>query len=212
MPALTPHLDETGQPCTRHAAISDDVLLAYAAVGSRVSGFHHDAASKMQSLMMAIDEISELGNDEARSAAATAATALRDLHQILTVNRALAKPPQRKPTPLRDLVTRAAERFGVKARGELPATNLQIALASAAHALSIALDIAAGPLQQARTVDLTATAQADRLVLDITATGPFSSTPNPNELLALASFLLGREDATLACKPNGFVVELPIAQ
>ena len=212
MTATTPHLDESGQPCSRHAAINDDVLLAYAAVGSRVSGFHHDAASKMQSLMMAIDEITELGNDEARSAAATASTALRDLHQILTVNRALAKPPQRKPTPLRDLVTRAAERFGVKARGELPATNVQVALASAAHALSLVFDIAAGPLQQARTVDLTTREQDGRVWLDITTSGPFSTTPNPNELLALATFLLRREEGELNCKPNGFVVALPVAQ
>ncbi|HUS29897.1 MAG TPA: hypothetical protein VMZ53_15435 [Kofleriaceae bacterium] len=206
-----PHLDETGKPCTRHAALSQDALLAYAAVGSRVSGFHHDAASKMQSLMMAIDEITELGNDDVRAAAATASTALRDLHQILTVNRALAKTPQRKSTPVRDLITRAAERHGVKVRGELPATTVHVALASVAHALSIALDIAAGPLQAARTVDVTCT-PGTHLAVAMTATGELGAPPNANELLALASFLLRREDATLTCKPNGFVVELPLAQ
>jgi hypothetical protein len=207
---LEPHLDETGKPCARHAAVSQDVLLAYAAIGSRVSGFHHDAASKLQSLMMAIDEITELANDDVRSAAATASTALRDLHQLLTVNRALAKAPQRKPTAVRELVARAAERNGVKTRGELPAANVQIALASVAHALSIAFDIAAGPPQGVRTVEVTCT-QAERLVLELSASAALYTPPNANELVALASFLLRREDATLACKPTGFVVDLPLA-
>ena len=207
-----PHVDETGQPCTRHAALSQDVLLSYAAVGSRVSGFHHDAASKMQSLMMAIDEITEGASDEIRQAAAMASTALRDLHQILTVNRALAKTPQRKAISLQDVVGRAAERHGVKVRGDLSAPSVNVAIASVTHALSIPLDLAAGPLQSIRTVDVACSQHGARVVLDITAPGGFATTPNPNELLALASFLLRREDATLACKPNGFVVELPVAQ
>jgi hypothetical protein len=207
-----PHLDETGQPCTRHAAISQDVLLAYAAVGSRVSGFHHDAASKMQGLMMALDEISEGANEEVRAAAATASTALRDLHQILTVNRALAKAPQRKAVSVPDIVHRAAERHGVKVRGDLPATSVNVATASIVHALSIPLDIAAGNLQSIRTVDIACTRQGGPVVLDITAPSGFSTTANANELLAVASFLFHREEATLACKANGFVVALPIAQ
>jgi hypothetical protein len=206
-----PHLDETGQPCTRHATISDDVLLAYAAVGSRISGFHHDAASKMQSLMMALDEISELATDDIRGPATTASSALRDLHQILTVNRALAKAPQCKPVPLRDLVARAAERHGVKVHGDIPAIDVQISLACLAHALSIPFDIAAGPSQDSRTIDLACT-QGEHLVLDITARGALANTPNANELIALAVFLFQREDSSLACKPNGFVVELPLAK
>lgn len=212
MIASEPHVDETGQPCTRHAALSQDVLLSFAAVGSRVSGFHHDAASKMQSLMMALDEITEGAGEDIRQAAAMASTALRDLHQILTVNRALAKTPQRKAISLHDVVHRAAERHGVKVRGDLGASSVSVALASIAHALSIPLDLAAGPLQSLRTVDVGCSQQGARVVLDITAPGGFSATPNPNELLALASFLLRREDATLACKPNGFVVELAVAQ
>jgi hypothetical protein len=206
-----PHLDETGQPCTRHAAISQDVLLSYAAVGSRISGFHHDAASKMQGLMMALDEISEGANEEVRAAAATASAALRDLHQILTVNRALAKAPQRKAISVHDIVNRAAERHGVKVRGDLSATAVNVALASIAHALSIPLDLAAGGPQSTRTVDIACTQQGARVVLDITAPSGFSTTANANELLAVASFLFRREEATLACKANGFVVELPVA-
>lgn len=206
------HLDETGQPCTRHAAISQDVLLEFAAVGSRISGFHHDAASKLQGMMMAIDEISELAAADVAAAAATASAALRDLHQILTVNRALAKAPQCKATPLDDLVMRAAERHGVKARGELPATNVYVAPPSIIHALSIPLDIAAGPVSGARAVDVTCSSTGETLTLEITTGSAPAAIANANELLVLASFLLKREAGALACKPNGFVVELPLAQ
>ena len=206
-----PHLDETGQPCARHAAISEDVMLAFAAVGSRISGFHHDAASKLQGMMMAIDEISELATGDVATAAATASAALQDLHKILTVNRALAKAPQRKATPIKELVARAAERHGVKVRGELPAGSVQIALPSIAHAVSIPFDITAGPVSKARTIDVTCSVGA-KVTLDITAGGELAAIANANELLALAAFLLRREDGALACKPNGFVVELPLAQ
>jgi hypothetical protein len=205
------HLDETGAPCTRHGPIDNDVLLAYAAVGSRVSGFHHDAASKMQSLMMALDEIAELANDDVRGPAATASSALRDLHQILTVNRALAKAPQRKPTPVRELLARAAERHGVKVVGEIANTNAQVALASTAHALAMLLDLTAGAMQGERTVNLACTV-GDRLSLDLSATTEMLNLPNVNELVAIASFLLGREDGSLRCKARGFVVELPLAK
>ena len=41
-----------------------DGVLAWAAVGSRISGFHHDSASKLQSLMMALDEAAELAGNQ----------------------------------------------------------------------------------------------------------------------------------------------------
>jgi hypothetical protein len=111
-----------------------------------------------------------------------------------------------------DVVQRAAERLGVKIRGDVSAPSVNVAIASMAHALSIPFDLAAGSLQSARTVEIACTQQGARVVLDITAPNGFSSTANANELLAVASFMFRREDATLACKPNGFVVELPVAQ
>jgi hypothetical protein len=208
---VEPHLDETGQPCTRHAAISIDTLLAYAAIGSRASGFHHDTASKLQSLMMAVDEIGESANDELKGAAATAAAAIRDLHALLTVNRALAKPPQRKKTPLSELLTRAAERNGVRLIGDTPAVAVHVALPSIAHALAMLLDLAAGPIQGTRSVSLSV-ATGPRIRIQITASNGFATLPNANEQISLAAFLMKREDGTLACQPNGFVVELPAAE
>jgi len=213
---VSSHDDETGAPCTRHLPVSQDALLAYAAIGSRMSSFHHDVASKLQSLMMAVDEISELGNEDTRAGAVTAATALQELNQLLAVNRALTKPPQCKRTSLRGLLARASERHGVKLRGEVIDADVNIALPSIAHALDLLLDMLAGPLRGERAVAIEVTRpspgipkghQSDRVGLALTATTTFEAN---NELIALAAFLLARETASLSCHANGFVVELPL--
>ena len=113
------HTDEAGQPCTRHGTLSQQRLLELATLGSRMPSFHHDAASKLQSLMMALDEISELSNNEAsdlRTSIDTAHSALRELNQLLSANRALAKAPVVARIALVDLVQRAAEATGVRIR------------------------------------------------------------------------------------------------
>lgn len=201
---MSSHSDETGAPCTRHVPVSHESILTYAAIGARMSSFHHDVASKLQSLMMAVDEITEAGNDDVRGAAATAAVALQEINGLLSVNRALTKAPQRKPTPLRDLVTRAAARHGVKLGGEVPDIQVLAALPSFVHALDLLIDMLAGPLRGERTVVI-AVKQAERVTLTLTATTTFEAN---NEHVALAAFLLAREAGTLTCSANGFVVEL----
>lgn len=203
---MTSHHDETGALCTRHVPVDSDVLLAYAAVGARVSGFHHDIASKLQSLMMAIDEINELANDDVRPAVATATTALQELNALLTVNRALAKGQQRKPTHLRELLARASERHGVKLQGELPDVNVIVALPSIAHALDMLLDMLAGPLRGPRTVRVEVTRTSEQVALALSAATAFDVQ---NEMVELAAFLLAREEGALTCNPHGFVVVLP---
>lgn len=203
---MSSHHDETGAPCTRHEPIEQDVILAYAAIGARVSSFHHDIASKLQSLMMALDEIGELAKDDLQPAASTAMTALQEINALLTVNRALAKGPQRKPTRIRDLLARAAERHGVKLQGDVPELDVVVAMPSIAHALDMLLDMLAGPLKGPRLVAIEVTRTSDRVALALTATTSFDSH---NELVALAAFLLGREEGALTCNPNGFVVVLP---
>lgn len=204
---MSSHDDETGAPCSRHQPVSQEELLGYAAVGSRMSSFHHDVASKLQSLMMAVDEISELGNDDARAAAVTAATALQDINQLLATNRALTKPPQRKRTPLRELLARASERHGVKLRGELLEVDVTVALPAMTHALDLLIDMLAGALRGERTVAIEITRKPDRVALALTATTTFEAN---NEHIELAAFLLARETARLSCRTNGFVVELPL--
>ena len=207
------HLDEDGKPCTRHAAVVGK-LLAYAAVGTRISGFHHDAASKLQSLVMALDEISELiGEDESevRTATETAQTAVRQLHGLLSANRALAKGPQLTRTHLPELLQRSAERHAVKLRGEVASLEVMVAAPSMTHAFSMLLDMLAGPPAQGRAVDLTIVSDGDRAT--VTLTGNVEAThPNANELIAVAAFIIGREEGVLRCGPKRFVIELPIAQ
>ena len=215
------HLDETGQPCTRHASASPDNLLALAALGSRIPSFHHDAASKLQSLMMALDEISELADTapaELRQAADTAHTALRELHQLFTANRALAKSPQRKRTALGELITRAAERSGVKLRGELVSVDVDVAPASSTHALATLLDLVAGAAHLGRVVDVGVAVALEIGKVTLTLTGPAEAAAKPpataNDSIALAAFLIAREDGEVRCGADGqrFVVRLPVAQ
>lgn len=203
---MSSHRDETGAPCTRHQSISQDTLLTYAAIGSRMSSFHHDVASKLQSLMMAVDEISELGNDDVRSAAATAALALQQINQLLSVNRALTKAPQRKATPLPEILARATERHGVKLRGDVPEVNVNVSLAAVAHALAMLLDMLAGPMRGERAAAISVERKGDRVAVALSAVSTFEAN---NEHVELAAFLLARETATLTCNANGFVVELP---
>ena len=203
---MSSHHDETGAPCSRHEPVSMDAILTYAAIGSRVSSFHHDIASKLQSLMMALDEIGELATEDIRPAAATAMTALQELNQMLAVNRALAKPPQRKATKLRDVIARASERHGVKIQGEVLDVDVVVAMASIAHALDMLFDMLAGPLKGVRTVAIEVTRTSDRVAIALSATTTFVAQ---NELIDLAAFLLAREEGALTCNAHGFVVVLP---
>jgi hypothetical protein len=207
------HDDEEGKPCKRHAA-ADDKLLAYAAVGTRISGFHHDAASKLQSLVMALDEISELiGEDpsDVRTATETAQTAVRQLHGLLVANRALAKAPQQTRTLLPELLQRAAERNGVKLRGEIGAIEVSVAPPSMTHALSMLLDLVAGAPAQGRHVTVEVNTHGDRVTLVLSGSGD-ATHPNVNELVTVAAFMIAREDGTLRCGTKQFFVELPVVQ
>jgi len=207
------HVDEGNVPCTRHGA-SEDKLLAYAAVGTRISGFHHDAASKLQSLVMALDEISELiGEEESelRTATETAQTAVRQLHAQLSANRALAKGPQPTRTLLPELLQRAAERHAVKLRGEVHSYEVMVAPPSMTHVFAMLFDMLAGPPAQGRAIELSVASDGDRVT--ITVTGTVEAThPNANELIMVAAYMVGREDGILRCGPKRFVVELPVAQ
>ena len=106
------HLDEHGKVCTRHPAAAVDELLSLAIVGSRAPSFHHDLASKLQGLMMAIDEIGELtgeGSPSVAHAIETAHTTLREVLGLLNVNRALTKAPTKSRTTLAEMMTARRE-------------------------------------------------------------------------------------------------------
>ena len=178
--------------------LAQDRLLELALVGSRMPGFHHDCASKLQSLMMALDELSELSEDAdpmVRGAIDTAHTALRELHQMFTANRALTKPPQRTNTSIEELVHRAAERVGVKVRGTLPAYDVRVAVPALMHAFAQLFDLAAGPSHLGRVVDVSLESGV------LTIVGPkeaLAKQPtNAAEVVALAAYAIERERGTL---------------
>ncbi|MEO6777023.1 MAG: hypothetical protein ABI467_29100 [Kofleriaceae bacterium] len=208
---MTEHLDESGQPCKRHPPPSASNLMAMALLGSRMPSFHHDVASKLQSLMMAVDELSELAETiEARAATTAAMLAVKELTQLFLTNRALGKAPQRRPTPIAEVFARAAERSGVKTAGELATCTVDIALPSIVHACAVILDLAAGPLAHGRTVDLVGA--ANNHVIEVIITGP-PATPlpaNAGDVLALASFALLREGGELRCGVDRYTIRLPL--
>jgi hypothetical protein len=208
---MTEHLDESGQPCKRHPPPSAANLMAMALLGSRMPSFHHDVASKLQSLMMAVDELSELAETiEARAAAIAATTAVKELTTLFMMNRALGKSPQRRPTPVAEVFARAAERSGVRTAGELATCNIDIALPSIVHACAVILDLAAGPLSHGRTVEITG--KTKNHVLEVVVTGP-PNTPlpaNAGDVLSLASFALHREGGELRCGADRYTIRLPL--
>jgi hypothetical protein len=209
------HVDDKGRPCERHATLATTRLYELAVVGTRIPGFHHDCASKLQSLMMALDEIGELADHddaELRVAANTANTALRELHDLLTDNRALARPPQPKRIGLGDLLGAAARRAGVRVHGEL-AAEVEVVIPAMTHALALVLDLLAEPIQRGRTVD--ASVELGDLAT-ITLSGPAGASAvaptKASEAIAIASFVIERDGGQLCCKrsSNAVVVRLPL--
>lgn len=209
------HTDEAGQPCTRHGALSEHRALELATLGSRMPSFHHDAASKLQSLMMALDEISELAVDasDLRTSIDTAHSALRELNQLLSANRALAKAPVVARIALPELLQRAAEATGVRLRTPIAAHDVRLHIPAMRHALSLLLDITAGPSHLGRVVDATCEFTGDRYVLRLS--GPPEAQAklpvNAGESIGLATFVIDREEGTVQCTATGFVVSLPAA-
>jgi len=174
-----------------------DPLLALALVGSRASGFNHDCASKLQSLMMALDEITELadasGDPELVRAVETASGALRELTGLLNANRALTKPPVRTATTVRELFAKAAERVSARIDGELPERAIEVALPAMTHALALLFDLAAVLAPGGRAIAI-----EGGVVRSARQAAP--------EVLALATFALARDGGTLAVVPSGFAI------
>jgi len=214
---MAEHLDETGQLCTRHAPLTEQRLYELATLGSRMPAFHHDAASKLQSLMMALDEISELADPDAadlRASIDTAHSSLRELNQILAANRAIAKAPQRARIALPELLSQAASGSGVRLRAGIPqAKDVRVAASAVRHALSLLLDLTAGPSHLGRVVDVSC--ELDGSSYTLTMSGPSEAAAklpsNAGESIAIAMFVIAREQGTLRCTPSGFVVALPAA-
>jgi hypothetical protein len=209
---IATHLDEHGQICTRHPAAASEDLLSLAIVGSRAPSFHHDLASKLQGLMMSIDEIGELtGGDSpgVERAIETAHTTLREVLGLLNVNRALTKAPTRSRSTFAEVIARASERVYVTLRGAIPEAAIEVSAPSLIHALALVLDVAGGP-GRGRTIPATTEVAGGNVSLTLTAAA--DPPPNAPESLALAAFVLAREGGELRCADEGraLIVRLPV--
>lgn len=206
-----PHVDATGAPCARHPAASAAGLLQLAMVGSRAPAFHHDCASKLQGLVMALDEISELtenGDPQILRALEGALEASRELNALLNINRALTKPPGKADISIKELVTRAAQRVGIATQGALPDAMVSVAVPAMTHGLALVLDVAAGS-GRGRSLAVAGTPIDGGVELEL-AMSPVSPS-GAAESLAIATFVIARDGGTLWCAPeaNRMYLRLP---
>ena len=214
MTDIPDHLDDTGAPCGRHPPIAPASLYQLAMFGSRAPAFHHDCASKLQGLVMALDELTELtehADPQVLRAVETAVEASRELNALLNFNRTLTRPAAKTTIGLDELVTRAAERVGVGLRGG-PAAGLMVTIGVApmVHALSLAIDVAAGT-GRGRTLAVTATPVGGEVELALPAS-PMQAA-NASEGIAIASFVIARDGGgRLWCSAAGdrMLIRLPM--
>jgi hypothetical protein len=206
------HLDEHGEPCSSHPPVRPDVLVTLALIGSRASGFNHDLASKLQGLMMTIedlaDRLADHGDPELHRAAAEAAVMAQEIAALVTVSRQLTRssPPTR--SPLRELIAASCERAGVELATELVEAEVDLAAPHVIHALSLAIEVAAGP-GRGRALDATCRLAGGQIEL-VLAAEP-QTTGFAGEYLALASAILRREGGDVRCGAGRLVILLPSA-
>ena len=179
-------------------SVDDDAIMQLAMVGSRQSGFNHDIASKIQGLMMALDELTELieplRNEDITRSVDTAMTAVRELSGLLTANRALTKPPAKTRIAVRELVMKAAERASVAVRGALPEATVEVSAPLMVQALALAIDVAGG-VGRSRVLEPRCEVTNGRVELSFApAENP---TANASTHLAIASWVLRREGGEL---------------
>lgn len=200
------HLDESGRVCESHP-IDTEKLLQLAAIGARAPSFNHDIASKIQGVMMALDEIIELADGELKATAETAQGAMGELNQLLQTNRALTKTPATTPTSLHDLLSKAATRVGVTLRGAKASCDVNVAVPLLTQAFAMAFD-SAGGAERRRTLELGVKIdERVELVFPIAA----SAAPQ-GEGLAIAAWIVEREGGTLRCSDKAITIVLPLAQ
>jgi hypothetical protein len=212
VPVRIEHLDETGAPCTRHPPVRADAVLQLAMVGSRVSGFHHDCASKLQGLVMALDELSELtenGDPQLIRALESALESTRELSALLNANRSLTKQSVKTPIAVGELARRAAQRVGVGLQSAMADTMVDVAVPALTHALALVIDVAAG-VGRGRTVAIGSAVVAREVVVVLQASS--TAPANASEALAIASFVVERDGGRLWCAAAGdrVCIRLPV--
>jgi hypothetical protein len=189
-----------------------DEVLALAVLGARLSRFHHDIASKLQGVMLSLDEATEraeaLRDSELEQALATASVTLGELNQLLAASRAVVRPPSPMRTTVRELIATASDRTGVALVGEASDTELVCCVPQVVHALALVIDTAQG------------SERSRKLAVDVHVVGSnvelgFATVPPPPEaaaeLLALAGWLLGQHGGSLRSEDRGVIASLPLS-
>ena len=206
------HVGEDGAPCTRHAAVRPDVMITLALVGTRATGYNHDLASKLQGLLMSLEDLverlAEHGDPELHRTASDASTAAQELAGLVTASRALTRSPGPSRSSLHELVAASCDRAGVDLATELPAVELELVVPHAIHALSLAIEVAAGP---GRGRPLESSCRVDGARVELVLSAAKQSTSYASEFLALASAILRRDRGDLRCGADRLVVWLPLA-
>jgi len=198
-----------GTPCRRHAPAEPERFLHLATIGSRVPSFNHDIASKIQGLIMAIDEIVEFANtSDLRQAAETAHQAVTELNQLLQQNRALTKTPVASSIPIDELVDRAARRVAVTLRGGPFSGTTEVPALLVIQGLALAFDAAAGS-ERRRVLDLAIVEVGDSLEIRV----PLATAlePDVGTMFAIASWVFRKAGGSFACQSDHLELRLPRA-
>lgn len=206
------HLDEHGEPCSIHPPARLEVLVTLALIGSRASGFNHDLASKLQGLMMTIEDLAERlaehGDPELHRAAAEASVMAQEIAALVTVSRQLTRSSTPTRRPLRELIAASCDRAGVELATELVEAEVELAAPPVIHAVSLAIEVAAGP---GRGGALDATCRFDGSRIELVLAAVPQTTALASEYLALASAILRREGGDVRCGAGRIAILLPSA-
>jgi hypothetical protein len=193
--------------------VDRDVVMQLAAIGSRQSGFNHDIASKMQGIMMALDELGELieplGDEDLQRAASTAVLALRELNQLLTASRALTKPQVKARVLLHELVVKGCERSGVSVRVALPDAACELGMPLALQGLALAIDVAAGTGRNRELAPRLELATDHALL--ILPRAPTANT-NAETMLEIATWIFGRDGVELQRSDDRLALRFALAR
>jgi hypothetical protein len=204
------HVDERGESCTTHAPVRPEVMIRLALVGSRAAGLNHDLASKLQGLLMTIEDLTERlaerGEPELHRAATDASAAAQDLVGLVKSSRQLTRTSSPQRQPLRELIAESCDRAGVELAVELVDAHVQLVAAHAIQAISLAIEVAAGP-GRGRPLESTCRLVEGRIELVLLAAE--RSTSYASEYLAIASAVLRRDGGDVRCGEGRIVIWLP---
>jgi hypothetical protein len=189
-----------------------DGILALALVGARARGFHHDLASKLQGLMMAIDEIADrnllLADDRVQRAVEAAADSMREVQGQLAAFRTLGRGADARGCSLRELVAAGTRAAAVAASGEVPDVAVMATPCAAVQVIAMACELA----DSTGTVEVAVDARdADTIEVSVRCRGGGLPELVRADAIAVMTFALGRDGGEVRDGGNGVVMRFRLA-